>query len=314
MTGHKVEESRTQTVQPSGLEDSNEETGATWDFNHNKQVFSKDNQKPTFKYSYNWKIHPKISNFHVRQLLDAPQPEKLVLYVAQGLEDIASPGTSYLDKRKAADMGKIITKLLKVVQENKETLMAFTQLQFEQIHVLEITSVGSVEDGLDQGDPGKEEIMDTQAYKLDKVAVLLHPACNESRLHFWPNHLDFSLMPSGRVLDGCWTGIFVMEINGPSLQSVAIRKKHLLVLTFTIQFKTKSPEKENVIGLAWHPDWVTLKPEASNSPCLSPMAHASYLSFINPTVSKDRKSTFILRGLLDFNRTFWESRRRSPFV
>lgn len=46
-------------------------------------------------------------------------------------------------------------------------------------------------------------------------------------------------------------GIFVMEINGPSLRSVAIRKKHLLVLTFTIQLKTQCPEKENVIGLAW---------------------------------------------------------------
>lgn len=42
--------------------------------------------------------------------------------------------------------------------------MAFTQLQFEQIHVLEITSVGSVEDGLDQGDPGKEEIMGGYCY------------------------------------------------------------------------------------------------------------------------------------------------------
>lgn len=32
----------------------------------------------------------------------------------------------------------------------------YLEEQFDQIHVLEITSVGSDEDGLDQGEPGKD--------------------------------------------------------------------------------------------------------------------------------------------------------------
>lgn len=46
-----------------------QEPVAPWDINNNKQAFSKDNQKLTFKYCYNANQSLKKSNFHVGQLV-----------------------------------------------------------------------------------------------------------------------------------------------------------------------------------------------------------------------------------------------------